>query len=163
MSGGGLPAHWDVVCANNATCPSFAHTTHAGDAVLHPGQTRHGGRRTTRGTRIIAVGFVEIDGFEVTVDGYDGAASERHQRDLGRAVAHRVPGGHAPVVAALRRLAGGERRVALGHQRVGRNRARAPRSLARRSAHSLSWTPLQMPMVQPTQLTAAQLSIKQLK
>ena len=57
----------------------------AGDAVLHPGQTRHGGRRTTRGTRIIAVGFVEIDGFEVTVDGYDGAASERHQRDLGRA------------------------------------------------------------------------------
>ena len=32
--GGGLPAHWDVVCANNATCPSFAHTTHAGDAVL---------------------------------------------------------------------------------------------------------------------------------
>ena len=57
----------------------------AGDAVLHPGQTRHGGRRTTRGTRIIAVGFVEIDGFEVDVDGYDGAASERHQRDLGRA------------------------------------------------------------------------------
>ena len=57
----------------------------AGDAVLHPGQTRHGGRRTTRGTRIIAVGFVEIDGFEVTVDGYDGAASARHQRDLGRA------------------------------------------------------------------------------
>jgi hypothetical protein len=57
----------------------------AGDAVLHPGQTRHGGRRTTRGTRIIAVGFVEIDGFEVNVDGYDGAASERHQRDLGRA------------------------------------------------------------------------------
>ena len=25
----------------------------AGDAVLHPGQTRHGGRRTTRGTRIM--------------------------------------------------------------------------------------------------------------
>ena len=55
----------------------------AGDAVLHPGQTRHGGRRTTRGTRSIAVGFVEIDGFEVNVDGYDGAASERHQRDSG--------------------------------------------------------------------------------
>ena len=32
----------------------------AGDAVLHPGQTRHGGRRTTRGTRIIAVGFVDF-------------------------------------------------------------------------------------------------------
>ena len=32
--GGGLPAHWDVVCANNATCPSFAHTTRAGDTVL---------------------------------------------------------------------------------------------------------------------------------
>ena len=57
----------------------------AGDAVLHPGQTRHGGRRTTRGTRVIAVGFCEIDGFEVDVDGYDGAASARHQRDLGRA------------------------------------------------------------------------------
>ena len=33
----------------------------AGDGVLHPGQLLHRGRRTTRGTRVLVVGFVGVD------------------------------------------------------------------------------------------------------
>ena len=53
-------------------------TADAGDAVAHPGQLLHGGRETTRGTRLVAVGFVGVAGA-------DAAASAAHGRDLGRA------------------------------------------------------------------------------
>ena len=51
----------------------------AGDGVLHPGQLLHRGRRTTRGTRVLVVGFVGVDDGAV-----DDAAPFASARDLGR-------------------------------------------------------------------------------
>ena len=51
----------------------------AGDGVLHPGQLLHRGRRTTRGTRVLVVGFVGVEDSAV-----DDAAPFASARDLGR-------------------------------------------------------------------------------
>ena len=50
-----------------------------GSALLHSGQMLHGGAQTTRGTRVILVGFVAVDAAVV-----DRAVLAKASRDLGR-------------------------------------------------------------------------------
>ncbi|KAJ1453318.1 hypothetical protein M885DRAFT_524735 [Pelagophyceae sp. CCMP2097] len=51
----------------------------AGDALLHCGEILHGGSKTTRGTRLILVGFVQV-----IADNVDEAIRWESTRDLGR-------------------------------------------------------------------------------
>ncbi|KAK7241412.1 prolyl 4-hydroxylase alpha subunit [Aureococcus anophagefferens] len=77
----------------------------AGDGVLHPGQLLHRGRRTTRGTRVLIVGFVGVD---------DGARRRR--------------AGAPPAAGATGRVAQ-LRRVRRRLRREGRHRAAAAAAL----------------------------------